>query len=90
MVSAWLTLPKEDATLASLNPYYAGRWFLLIVETDDFGIKSLNPYYAGRWFLLKDGSLRKKFGQCLNPYYAGRWFLLKLEKNEIPTWGLRS
>ena len=39
--------------LNCLNPYYTGRWFLLIgldvlIENNP----SLNPYYTGRWFLL--------------------------------------
>ena len=37
-----------------LNPYYAGRWFLLQLESvlEKALTNGLNPYYAGRWFLL--------------------------------------
>ncbi len=37
-----------------LNPYYAGRWFLLILSLifNSSLTTRLNPYYAGRWFLL--------------------------------------
>ena len=38
----------------SLNPYYAGRWFLLGEKLciEEQTPEGLNPYYAGRWFLL--------------------------------------
>ena len=45
----------KTLSLMSLNPYYAGRWFLLGYEANSIEANSysLNPYYAGRWFLLK-------------------------------------
>ncbi len=61
-----------------LNPYYAGRWFLLrfVKRLKNF-YHCLNPYYAGRWFLLNTIGVQEFMkSNGLNPYYAGRWFLL--------------
>ena len=58
MVSAYLLKIREIMILNSLNPYYTGRWFLLIGVHHLCGVTlhnadvSLNPYYTGRWFLL--------------------------------------
>ena len=48
-------LDAEESLMAGLNPYYTGRWFLLVAEltADGVELNSLNPYYTGRWFLLQ-------------------------------------
>ncbi len=52
MVSAKV-LVNSSTNEVRLNPYYAGRWFLLHrIKFSIYFICSLNPYYAGRWFLL--------------------------------------
>ena len=69
-----------------LNPYYVGRWFLLILSCFIYSttFQGLNPYYVGRWFLLKRGTgFPSQMVTRLNPYYVGRWFLLKMKNTLI-------
>ena len=54
MVSAITRVLRRAKDKQGLNPYYTGRWFLLIhisLGKDEISI-GLNPYYTGRWFLL--------------------------------------
>ncbi len=62
-----------------LNPYYAGRWFLLTIILNHLVLEPsvliLIMLEGGFCFILIK-HLCENDTECLNPYYAGRWFLL--------------
>ena len=78
MVSANFLIQVKNSASKSLNPYYAGRWFLLAAKQVVEG-----QVIAVLIFIMLEGGfcciilmMNKKNTQSLNPYYAGRWFLL--------------
>ena len=78
MVSAIEELNRTLKDSICLNPYYTGRWFLLLGREirlqRDFSVLILIILEDG-FCLIKVRDLIELM-KCLNPYYTGRWFLL--------------